>query len=285
MIQALAHGALLLGLVAATYQDMKTREVPDWLNYSLIAGGLAAAVMLSIAESSWLPLLISLIGLAVAIAIGYAMYYAGQWGGGDAKLFMGMGTVMGIAISGPIQTHVMLGFGVWWIITGSVYGLVWSVYLATKNKKEFKKTYMESMRTPKVKRERRVIQIITAILLVITILVPFEIRILTISMALLVFGLYYLFAFVHTVEATSMLKTVPVKKLTEGDWLVEPVLLKKKVLVKPSRTGLTLEELSILQKKAGNQKARIRQGIPFVPVFLIAYILIMLAGSPLAFLL
>jgi len=33
---------VLIGLIIGSYTDLKTREVPDWLNFSLVAIGIGA---------------------------------------------------------------------------------------------------------------------------------------------------------------------------------------------------------------------------------------------------
>ena len=54
----------LIGLIIASITDIKTREVPDWLSYSLIIIGLTIRLFYSLAYQEWLFLIQGLIGFA-----------------------------------------------------------------------------------------------------------------------------------------------------------------------------------------------------------------------------
>jgi len=82
-----------IALIFASISDFKTGEVPDWLNYSLIISGFGVRVFHSLIFSDLWYLLYGLAGFGVMFGIGLMMYYTKQWGGGDAKLFMGLGVV------------------------------------------------------------------------------------------------------------------------------------------------------------------------------------------------
>ena len=68
-----------------------------------------------------------------------------------------------------------------------------------------------------------------------------------------------------------MIKKIGVGKLTEGDWLYKDVKIGRK-LIKASWNGVSKEELKFIQKK--NRTVVIRQGVPFVPVFLITFLVL-----------
>ena len=102
------------------------------------------------------------------------------------------------------------------------------------------------------------------------------------------FIFFYLWSFVTVVEKTCMIKDVLVSKLTEGDWIVSDVTKKKgkkeKVVLKPTRTGVTLQQIALL-KKNNIRKVAVKIGVPFVPSFLIAYAMTFLFGNWIAFIL
>lgn len=86
MIYALAPLVALAGSAVASYQDIKTREISNVLTLSLIATGLLFYGMRVWEEGNailWVP-------LAATFAIIWLMWRAGMWGGGDAKLVMGI---------------------------------------------------------------------------------------------------------------------------------------------------------------------------------------------------
>ena len=74
------------------------------------------------------------------------------------------------------------------------------------------------------------------------------------------------------IETTAMYKLIPTKNLREGDWLIQPVIKKQKILIKPRTTGLTKQDIKILIKNK-IKKVLIKEGIPFVPAITLATIL------------
>jgi len=69
-----------------------------------------------------------------------------------------------------------------------------------------------------------------------------------------------------------MIKVLKVNDLTEGDWVVEDVFHSKKKICGPNDLGLTLKQIELL-KKYKVKKVIVKQGIPFVPSFFVAFII------------
>ena len=93
---SITYGLAFIALLIGSITDLKTREVPDWVNYGLICSGVALNLLFSIIYSNPSFILSSIIGLAIFFVIAYVMFYAGQWGGGDSKMLMGIGAIIGI---------------------------------------------------------------------------------------------------------------------------------------------------------------------------------------------
>jgi len=75
------------------------------------------------------------------------------------------------------------------------------------------------------------------------------------------------------VEETCFVQKRSVKNLTEGDWLAEDVVVNAKRVV-PKKT-LEMREIRLLQSLKAQGKLKyilIKEGIPFVPSFLLAYL-------------
>jgi len=70
-----------------------------------------------------------------------------------------------------------------------------------------------------------------------------------------------------------MFQIIPVSQLKEGDWLFEN-LKKGKFFMKAKWEGLSSKDIQLIKKKF--KKVKIKQGIPFVPAFLIGFILFIL---------
>lgn len=72
-----------------------------------------------------------------------------------------------------------------------------------------------------------------------------------------------------------MYRLIPVSKLTEGDWIAKNVYLNKKLITGPKDRGITKKQITLL-KKSKVKQVLIREGIPFVPVFLISTLISLL---------
>ncbi|MBL7100415.1 MAG: prepilin peptidase [Nanoarchaeota archaeon] len=265
----------LSALVFASVHDIKTREVPDWLSYSLIVSGFGIRLVHSLVFSDFWYLFYGLLGFGVMFAVGLLMYYSKQWGGGDAKLIMGLGVVF--ASSSFDGQNFLVGFWINVLIIGALYGLAWSIYLAVKNWGGFVKSFKKVL----VKKRRiRRIALVFSLLVIISL---FFVQISYIRFALCVAALFfisysYLVVFVKAVEDSCMHKWIPVSKLTEGDWVAKPVYVNKKIVCGPKDLGLEKCQINIL-KKARIKKVFIKEGIPFVPSFLIAVIVTLIFGN------
>ncbi|PIN69329.1 hypothetical protein COV93_05925 [Candidatus Woesearchaeota archaeon CG11_big_fil_rev_8_21_14_0_20_43_8] len=261
-------------LLVATITDIRKREVPDWLNYGLIFLGVSVRGIYSLIHWDYVPFLEGLIGLAVFVGLAYVMFYAGQWGGGDSKLLMGIGSLIGIELS--VFTFdkfpFMLSFIINLMFFGAIYGLCWSLVLAVKNRKMFLKEVRKLSAVKKIKK----IKIVLAIVLVVSFAASFFIKNIAFKIMLLVFVMLaaiglYAWIFIKAVEKASMFKWYPPKRLTEGDWIADDVYIGKKYICGPKDLGIEKKQIAILLKHKV-KKVLVREGIPFVPSFLIAFI-------------
>src|SRR3989338_1811145 len=96
----------LTGLFFASLFDLKTREVPDWISYALVVSGLGLRLLAALSGAPWSYFLYGVLGAGLLFAFGMTMYYTRQWGGGDAKLFMGLGAVFA---TNPFHDYFLLG--------------------------------------------------------------------------------------------------------------------------------------------------------------------------------
>ncbi|MEO1475672.1 MAG: prepilin peptidase [Pseudomonadota bacterium] len=86
---------LALGLCAyAALRDVVTLIIPNWLNAAILVSGCLA---LMVAGLGWDAISEHLLAGLVAFAVSAAMFYAGLWGGGDAKMVPGVMVWLGPA--------------------------------------------------------------------------------------------------------------------------------------------------------------------------------------------
>ncbi|MFH1439475.1 MAG: prepilin peptidase [Candidatus Woesearchaeota archaeon] len=345
----------LVTLIIGSYTDLKTREVPDWINYGLVLIGIGVSLILSVILTDPKIIIGSLLGLGTMFALGCLMFYTGQWGGGDSKMLMGLGALIGIpiAFSSEAASNIfsyqiinifsfetinsifsntiiswktnipfLFGFIIYIFIAGAFYGLIWGIGMAIHNRKAFLKDMKTRINTKKSKIIKIVLLILVLVALgLVFIAHDFFIRIVVLWLVGMFILLFYMFHFVKSIEKVAMIKHVEPEELTEGEWINKDIYVRvetekgkiinadkkgevennnkiskksiknasdKKVRQKmeyiagPKDLGISKEQIEklIKLKKLGrlNHKIEIKVGIPFVPSFLIAYLLTYFIG-------
>lgn len=255
----------LIWVVFAVVQDMRKREVANWLNFSLVAFALAYRAFYSAYVSDWMFLVYGLFGFVLFYAMANLFYYSRVFAGGDAKLLMGIGVVM------PFESFLSLGvvgggFIVLLFAAGAVYSLIYSLFLVGKHHSkffaEFKKNFASS--------GNWIFALIFVLLFVILVYALFGVDFWMILSAVLL----AVFSLILIVYAKSldvcMVKLVKARNLTEGDWLVDDVRLGKGV-IKKTVHGLSAGD--ILKLRKAGKGVLVKEGIPFTPAFLLALML------------
>ena len=263
-------------LVIGSYTDLKTKEVPDWVNFGLIFAGVGIHAIQSAVEQSWGPVIYSGVGLGIGIGIAVMMYYLGQWGGGDAKMLMGLGAVLGFDFS---LNSFFLSFIINAFILGAIYGLCYGIVLAVKNRQSFSKIFSKLHNKTTILR-RILLGVAIAFLIFSIVLFYFRIifPLMIFFVVLLVIIFYYLFLYAKTIEKCCMLRYVSPDKLTEGDWIAKEVKYKGKYITGPKDLGISKKQINLL-KKLRIEKVLMKDGIPFVPSFLIAFVFTYFLGN------
>lgn len=265
--------AAFIWLVAAAVQDIKKREVANWLSFSLALVALAIRGFSAVINKDFMYFIYGVIGLVLFFAIANAFYYGRIFAGGDAKLLAAVGVIFIIKpsfvpiISSNTSLLLPLPFFLTFIINilfvGSVYGIIYSLVLAFRNYKIFGKEIKKLEK--KTKKLRFLFLGFSALFLIAFILLK-QVNFLLLVILTLIFP--YLFIFIRAVESSCMIKMIKTSKLTEGDWLAERVKIGRHIII-PKWEGLNNKEIALLKKK---KEVLIKEGLPFVPVFLLAAI-------------
>jgi Flp pilus assembly protein protease CpaA len=286
MLASVVLGISLAGLIIGSVTDLRTREVPDWINYGLIVSGFGCALIATIINWQIGYLLRSLLGFGFFLVIALLMYYTGQWGGGDSKMIMGIGALVGMSIPSfagiLFSTPFLVLFIVYSMVIGAVYGLAWSAALAIKNRKRFGVEFRALQRNRTVNLVKICLIALSSVAIAGSFLVSGFLKFLLLIVAFIVVITFYLFLFVKIVERTCMLKHIAPDKLTEGDWIAEEVKIDGKIIVSPKDLGINkaqILELSKLYKKGKVKDVLVKEGIPFVPSFLAGFLLCLWAGN------
>jgi len=275
-------GITLIGLIIAAIADLKTREVPDWLSYGLIAVGLGLNLLFSLIYWNYWFFFNSLAGFLLFLIVALIMFYAGQWGGGDSKVLMGLGALIGLDVrfnNFPFIIVLLINI----LLIGAIYGLIWSLVLMFRNLKIFLREFKNVSHNIKMVRLRTYIVVFAFLMLVLFLfnrrsLIGF----LFLAVLLMVLITFYLWIFVKAIEKTCMIKEVTPDKLTEGDWIVKDIKYKGKYICGPKDLGIEkkqIKKMIKLYKQRKIKKVLIKEGIPFVPSFLMAYVVSLIWGN------
>ena len=263
-------------LIAGSLTDLRTREVPDWVNFAGIAAGLGLRAIESVSQTSWTPFLSGLIAFGIAWALGASLFYLGQWGGGDSKMLMALGALFGIEWN-PFSFSI--SFIINLLVVGGFYGLFWMMFLGIKHFKKARKAYAQVEKQNQVKLAKVVAHISAMIALVIALLIKGSIYWMPVLLgAPLVLFTYYLFVCLRSVEQVCFLNFIPVNALVEGDWIVKDIKVRGEYICGKRDLGISQEQIKLLQKH-GVKKVLVKSGIPFIPSFFLAFVVTLCVGN------
>ncbi|MEK6926323.1 MAG: A24 family peptidase [Nanoarchaeota archaeon] len=248
----------------ASVSDLKSREVPNWISFSLIVFALGFRFFFSLFSYDFGFFWQGLLGLGIFFILGNLFYYGRLFAGGDVKLMIALGPVLAFSSLFYENLKIFTTFFLLFLFVGAIYGIFSAAFLSIKNFKEFKKGFYK-----KAKDGRKIL--VFGMILGLLIFFAGFLDSLLFLFGILVFVLPYLYIYAKAVDEKCMIKDVNVKDLTEGDWLYQDIKIGKRV-IKARWDGLNSEEISFIRKKMKNVK--IKQGIPFVPVFFVAFLIL-----------
>jgi hypothetical protein len=199
----------------------------------------------------------------------YLFYFSRVFAGGDCKLlFAATSLFVSIDFINSLQNLLFFSIAIFFI--GAIYGTFWIFGLFLRDFKENKKDFWFLFRK--------------------------NFHYLLFSLAFLVLGVFdrgfllfflialfliFIFLISKSVEKNSLIKKIYPKELREGDWLEKDLRFKGKT-IKSSFEGLSLEDIVFL--KNYKKKIGIKDGIPFAPVFVFAWIVFYFKGVVMEFL-
>ena len=267
--------------IVAVISDIKTTEVPDYANYFLIFSAVSLRVLYSLITKDWSFSLAILSSFPIIFILASIMYYLKQWGGGDAKLLISLSLALATYPSFLLNFFNPRNIFVFPItiftnilIIGAVYSLIYAIIIAVKNRKKFVKPFVEVLKN-KFKLQISIFTIITLTATLLTFIGIPKMIIFIISASPMI--LFYIYIFIKTLEATCLIKRIPIGKLMEGDLILENIIYKNKVIHKKYQE-LTRKQLEVI-KKMNIENIKIKQGIIFTPAFLMSLIISLIFGN------
>jgi Flp pilus assembly protein protease CpaA len=276
---------ILSFLAAAAINDIRKREVPNWVNYGLVVTGVGLSSIWSIVTLDWHPIAFCALGGLASYGLAALMFYTGQWGGGDSKLLIGLGTVMGL----PFSLHApyldmgsqLIAFLSNFVVVSLIYAIFMGAFFALRNRKQFVVAFKRQMERYGLVR-RAMLFFSAAGLIVIILVHDFVIRLGIAVLLVSSFVGVYLSIMAKAVESSCMVKKVNPGKLTEGDWILKDVVVDGKRICGPKDLGVEKSQIRKLIELYNKRKIKfveIKEGIPFAPSFLLTFILTLAVGN------
>ncbi|MDH3353466.1 MAG: prepilin peptidase, partial [Nanoarchaeota archaeon] len=138
MMSGFLFWLFFVGILVSGLQDLRRREVDNWLNLFLLVSGFVFVFYKAIFERDVSIVFQAGFALVIMFSVMNVFYYGKVFAGGDAKLLVAM-TVFFIGVNFNVTLINMGIFLFFLMFSGSVYGLVYSFVLYYKNKEKVNK--------------------------------------------------------------------------------------------------------------------------------------------------
>ncbi|MFH0961892.1 MAG: prepilin peptidase, partial [archaeon] len=267
----------------ASYTDIREREVADEISVGFLFSALAVRLAwfaFSGDDSVFLaPFLVSLGFLALSLVF----YFTKQWGGGDLLVLVALGASFG-TLPPEFPAKTLLPFWAALLMNvffvGAIYGVVWIFSLFFSRREILVDAFL------RIRKYWFVSLPLAAVSTASVLIFRFPENLL----GALLFFLYFALLSSKSAEAIAFTRKVSPGKLQVEDWLSERITSGGRTVVSTSSTGLTKQDIARIMSlaKAGKLDQKtigVKEGIPFVPVFLLALLTTIFAGDPISWML
>lgn len=258
------YALALIWIFFATVQDLKKREIANWLNFSLIIFAIGFRFFYSLfVENNYVFFYEGLIGLGIFFILGNLLYYGRLFAGGDAKLLIALGAIIPFSNNTTSNLRLFVSFLFIFFAVGAAYSLGVSLVIGLRNFRKFRKEFGDLFN-----KNRRLLRV--PLFLGLILMVLGSINMILFVIGIFIFILPYFYIYAKAVDESCMIRKTSVENLSEGDWIYRNIRIGKQ-FIKANWEGLTKKEIRLIRK---NKKfVLIRQGIPFTPVFLFGFLI------------
>jgi len=230
----------LVWIFFAVIQDLRTREIANWLNFSLIIFALGFRFFYSLFNLDFGFFYQGIFGLGIFFIIGNMFYYGKIFAGGDAKLMIALGTILPFKNNFYDNLNLFLIFLMIFLFVGLVYTLIGSLWFSFNNFKAFRKEFKKQLRKLKG-------SYFSGSLLAILLVFLGFVNEIFFSLGVFVFVFVNLYIYAKAVDESSMIRKIKIGKITEGDWLYQNMKVGRKT-IKASWEGLKKKEIARIIK-------------------------------------
>jgi Flp pilus assembly protein protease CpaA len=282
LLDQLIFGTALIGSGVASYYDLKTTEVPDWVFYAILIIGVPAVALNSFVNSSFEMFAVSGITGLSLLALGYGMYRAGQWGGADMVLLALIGFLMAsVSLDFAVQTSFPFGvsFLINLFLVGAVYMIAYSAVFALRSR-DVMRAFGSDMRNSLVATA-----LISFVMLAVFVALAayfndavggsmslYDMFLLALVPVAMTACFLVVYRFAKVVEGVGFKKRIPVGKLRLGDMLMDERKL----------VGIEEDQLRRI-RRSGKKFVWIKEGVRFIPAFPLALLFTVFIGDAIFF--
>lgn len=264
------------GFAYTGYKDLKTTEFPDWVPYGMIAAAVAVKFASAFLINDYSVLSASVINGALLLGIGYILYLVGSWADGDAFALGALGFLFPLRTGLFNATHflplpLMLISNVF--LLGGIYMVVYSLVVGVKNPWVF-----SDLKKDIVKNANRLALALLGIaafafgstyVMAKSMGIEPSAALLSVPAGFLVYSafLLLLWRYVKIIDQKVFIKKIHASKLRYGDI---PVVMKQ----------LKMPDPALIRKlRAKGGYVKIKEGVRFTPVFLMAFLFTVVYGD------
>ncbi|MEM4330742.1 MAG: prepilin peptidase [Candidatus Pacearchaeota archaeon] len=249
--------SLLFLLFVASLQDLKRREIDNWLNLLIFFVGFIFVLIKTFFydEFGFLVNLSFLIFFAFFFV--YFLYYAHFFSGGDCKLLFSL-TPFFISINLLDSFYNFFTFFIILLVVSSLYGLFWILFNFFIKFSKIKRDFFCLLRKNYI-----FFLTFTAVLFFTSIFLHSFFFIFSF------FLIFFIYIAGFVFRDRIFVREIPSSMLREGDWIFDSIKVKGKT-IKYHFEGLSKEEVNFLKKNT--KRVKIKEGIPLGPAFFFSFI-------------
>ena len=285
MIEYIILITIIIYFTIASIEDIRKREVYDYINFSLAFFVLSAAIFDSLIIESMNPIKYASFGMLIGFGIGAILFYMGIWGGGDAKFLLGFGAASYYLLNflntpqtgiGEVYQYAMLLLSDFFALTVELF-LFYLIIIDFI----FVIFVIFQYQITKRKDEKRDLIFLLAILFLMLIGLYFEYK------AWQLVGLGFLAFFLIFIAKEGLFSSVyfkykkSLKDLKEYDKIDSDIKIGHKIIVEyeKGRLGLSKEEIHKIQSNITNENRNyevlVRKSLPYGMLISLNYVLFM----------
>ena len=273
-------------LLLASIVDLKTGEIPEKFSLGLIVFACAVALTHTAFDWNTSHIMQAVFWGVVGLAVGYLLFYLGQWGGGDVKVLAGVGCLLGYIDStgymwpnGYFIDYRLPPLATYFIdmaFVSTPYVVAYTLVLGLLRPKAFREYFK------RIGEAKALLTLLASLLpTVIALYLGFtKLAYVYLLVPFFLLATYYM----RTVEEVLLTKRIKVLDLRDWDILAEDLVVNgKRIACRRNIEGVTPKQVKQIKRLAEAGRIpptiRVRWGVKFAPILFISLLLTIYVGN------